>query len=47
MFLIYLFIIQKGEALDVVQFGKSDKKKPDINKLNKPLIGQYGNGLKS
>ena len=31
--------------MDVIQFGKSDKKKPDINK--QPLIGQYGNGLKS
>jgi hypothetical protein len=33
--------------MDVVQFGKSDKKSPEITQPNKPLIGQYGNGLKS
>jgi hypothetical protein len=34
--------IYQGQVADVIKFGKSDKKLSD-----QPLIGRYGNGLKS
>jgi len=36
------FVLEIGEAYDIITFGKSTKKSTDSQ-----LIGMYGNGLKS